>query len=60
MLTVLRDAAVYENGAIRKRNLLFDGVEVSSFSETALTGISVSYVDHALILPGFCDVHVHF
>ena len=60
MLTVLRDAAVYENGAIRKRNLLFDGVEVSSFSETALTGISVSYVDHALVLPGFCDVHVHF
>ena len=60
MLTVLKNAAVYEDGVIRKRELLFDGVSLSSFSGENLTGDSVSYFDHALILPGFCDVHVHF
>lgn len=60
MLTVLKNAAVYEDGVIRKRELLFGGVSLSSFSGENLTGDSVSYFDHALILPGFCDVHVHF
>ena len=59
MLTVLKNAAVYEDGVIRKRELLFDGVSLSSFSGENLTGDSVSYFDHAMILPGLCDVHVH-
>lgn len=60
MLTVLKNAAVCEDGVIRKREFLFDGVSLSSFSGENLTGDFVSYFDHALILPGFCDVHVHF
>lgn len=60
MLTVLKDAAIYEGGVIRKRDFLFDGVSLSSFSGGTLTGDSVSYFEHVLILPGFCDVHVHF
>ena len=60
MITVLKNAAVYEDGVIRKKELLFDGASLSSFSGEDLTGDAVSYFDHALILPGFCDVHVHF
>ena len=60
MITVLKNAAVYEDGVIRKKELLFDGASLSSFSGEDLTGDAVSYFDHALIFPGFCDVHVHF
>ena len=60
MLTVLKDAAVYENGVMKKKDLLFSGAALSSFSEETLSGTSVSELHDVLVLPGFCDVHVHF
>ena len=59
MLTVFRNAAVYEAGVMKKKDVSFDDVSFSDFSGVP-QGTSVSYIDHALILPGFCDVHVHF
>ena len=60
MLTVLKDAAVYENGVMKKKDLLFSGAALSSFSEETFSGASVSELHDVLVLPGFCDVHVHF
>lgn len=59
MFTVFKNAAIYENGSVKKKDVAFDGSSFSDFSGV-LAADSVSYVDHALILPGFCDVHVHF
>ena len=57
MMTMLRGALVYENGAFVKRDMLLDGASL-----TACVGDvspSVSVIDNTVILPGLCDVHVH-
>ena len=59
MKVLFRNASVYENGNVRKQDMLLTD---SSFS--AFYGVTVpsdaTIIDNTVILPGFCDVHVHF
>ena len=59
MKALFRGAQVYENGTMHKRNMLFDGTSLSVF-EGDVSLFAPSFVfDNTVILPGFCDVHVH-
>jgi len=53
---IFRNASVYEDGAIQKKNMSFDGSALIG----SVDGAAVSSFKNVLILPGFCDVHVHF
>ena len=58
MKALFRGAQVYENGTMHKRDMFFDGTSLSVFSgDVSLLDLSV--FDNTVILPGFCDVHVH-
>ena len=59
MTTVFRNAMIYENGVMKKQNMLFDGVSLSVFQGEAFP-FDAKVIDNTVILPGFCDVHVHF
>ena len=59
MKTVFRCAMVYENGAMKKQNMLFDGTSLSVFKGEIFPA-DATVIDNTVILPGFCDVHVHF
>ena len=59
MQVLFKNASVYENGEMKKQDMLFDGAALSRFSSSAVCGDLVT-VDNCIILPGFCDVHVHF
>ena len=59
MKALFRNAMVYENGAMKKQSMLFDGTTLSVVTDAASVG-DVSVFDNTVILPGFCDVHVHF
>ncbi len=59
MKTIFRDALLYENGTIKKQTMLFDGASLSVFKGEVFPA-SHSIIDNTVILPGFCDVHVHF
>ena len=54
----LRNASVYENGVVRKQNMLLTDSSLFSFDGTV--DASTVIIDNTVILPGFCDVHVHF
>ncbi len=58
MQTIFRDALVYENGSMKKQSMLFDGASISVFKGEVFPA-SYSIIDNTVILPGFCDVHVH-
>ena len=59
MKALFRGAQVYENGVINKRDMYFDGTSLSVF-EGDVSLLAPSFVfDNTVILPGFCDVHVH-
>ncbi|MBQ9748251.1 MAG: dihydroorotase [Clostridia bacterium] len=60
MNTVFKDASVYENGSFTVRNAVFDGKTLCFETDAMSGGASVSDFDKVVILPGFCDVHVHF
>ena len=60
MLTIFNDATIYENGAMQKKSVSFENASFSVSSVVADGGVSVAYTNRVLILPGFCDVHVHF
>ncbi len=60
MNTVFKDAAVYENGRLTVRNAVFNGKTLCFETGAMSDGASVSKFDKVVILPGFCDVHVHF
>ena len=60
MTKLFRKAKVYENGTIKEVNMLFDGASVSVFSGDVFSFSPDSIIDNTVILPGFCDVHVHF
>lgn len=57
MMTMLRGALVYENGAFVKRDMLLDGASLTTC--VGDVSPSVSVIDNTVILPGLCDVHVH-
>ncbi len=59
MKAVFRAAQVYENGTMHQRDMFFDGTSLSVF-EGDVSLVDPSFVfDNTVILPGFCDVHVH-
>ena len=60
MTKLFRKAKVYENGTIKEVDMLFDGASVSVFSGDVFSFSPDSIIDNTVILPGFCDVHVHF
>ena len=59
MKALFRNAMVYKNGTIEKRNILFDGTSVSIFTGD-VSRVDFPMFDNIAIFPGFCDVHVHF
>ena len=54
----LRNASVYECGVVRKQNMLLTDSSLFSFDGNA--DADTVLIDNTVILPGFCDVHVHF
>ena len=59
MMAIFRDALVYENGAVKKVNMLFDGTALSVFTGDVSDFAPSAIIDNTVILPGLCDVHVH-
>ena len=59
MKTVFKNAMTYENGTIKKQHMLFDGTSISVFKGEAFP-FDANVIDNTVIIPGFCDVHVHF
>ena len=59
MATVFKDAMIYENGAMKKQSMLFDGASLSVFKGEVFPS-NAKVIDNTVIFPGFCDVHVHF
>ena len=60
MKALFRGALVYENGMMKKQDVVFDGVSLSRFDGDIASFSNSSIFDNIAILPGFCDVHVHF
>ena len=59
MKTVFKNASVYVNGVMKKQDMLFDGAALSVFKGEEFP-VDAVVVCNTVILPGFCDVHVHF
>jgi len=59
MKVLFRNAKVYENGTVRERDMLMTESSLFPFEETAFP-TDAKIIDNTVILPGFCDVHVHF
>ena len=58
MKALFRGAMIYDGGVMKKADMLFDGTSLSVF-EGNLSSPSFPIFDNTVILPGFCDVHVH-
>ena len=58
-MTVFKNALVYENGVMKKQDMLFDGATLSVSTGTDFP-VNAIVISDTVILPGFCDVHVHF
>ena len=59
MATVFAGAMVYENGVMKKQDMLFDGTTLSVFKGEIFPA-DANVINNTVIFPGFCDVHVHF
>jgi len=57
MKYLLKNAKIYENGAMHTADMLLSGAELSRFVGSSCDAIAI---ENCIILPGFCDVHVHF
>ena len=60
MKALFRGALVYDNGIMKKQDVVFDGVSLSDFNGDSSSFSNSAIFDNIAILPGFCDVHVHF
>ncbi len=60
MKTLFRGALVYDNGIMKKQDVVFDGVCLSAFDGDFASFSPRAIFDNIAIFPGFCDVHVHF
>ena len=60
MKALFRGALVYDNGIMKKQDVVFDGVCLSAFDGDASSFSPSAIFDNIAIFPGFCDVHVHF
>ncbi len=59
MMTLFRNAAVYENGTVKRLDMAFDGASLSVCKGDLSADNFSAVIDNTVILPGFCDVHVH-
>ena len=59
MKVLFRNASVYENGTVRTQDMLLTDTSFSAFRGEAVPS-DATVIDNTVILPGFCDVHVHF
>ncbi len=59
MKVIFRNAKVYENGSVIIKDMLMTGASLSHFTATSIPS-DATVIDNSVILPGFCDVHVHF
>ena len=59
MKTLFRNAKVYKNGTVREQDMLLTDSSLSSFDGGTIPS-DATVIDNVVILPGFCDVHVHF
>ena len=59
MRVIFKNATVYKSGSLVKHDMLFDGASLSLFSGE-LFPMDAKVIENTVILPGFCDVHVHF
>lgn len=57
MKYLLKNAKIYENGAMHTADMLLSGAALSRFSGSVN---DATVIENCIILPGFCDVHVHF
>ena len=60
MLTVFKNAKIYANGEMKTSDASFDGKNITLMTGAMGGGDSVFKFGNFAILPGFCDVHVHF
>ncbi len=60
MDTVFKDASIYENGKMVVRDAVLKGKTLCVETGAMSGGDSVFEFNKVIILPGFCDVHVHF
>ncbi len=58
MKAIFRNASVYENGSVKKQDMFFDGFSISRFAGEVFPS-DAAVIDNTLIIPGFCDAHVH-
>ena len=59
MKALFRNASVYENGVMKQMNMQLDGMSLSIFEGDPSFVDGAIVFDNCLIIPGFCDVHVH-
>ena len=59
MKTLFHGALVFENGVMKKQDMLFDGTVLSVFSGDFSSFAPSAIVHNTVIIPGLCDVHVH-
>ncbi len=59
MTILFKNANVYENGAMKIQDMLFDGFSLSHFTGETFP-VDVKVIDNTVIFPGLCDAHVHF
>ena len=58
MKVLFRNARIYDEGVMKTCDMLLSDASLSVFSGDTTEGISI--FENVAILPGFCDVHVHF
>ena len=59
MKALFENANVYVNGEFKKQSMLLDGASLSIFTGD-VSRVDCPVFNNIAILPGFCDVHVHF
>ena len=57
MRALFKNAVIYDEGVMKKCDMLLSDAALSVFSGESTEGISI--FENVAILPGFCDVHVH-
>ena len=60
MKIIFKDALIYDGGVMKKQSVLFDGTALCAFDFAADSIGCARIFENTVILPGFCDVHVHF
>ena len=58
MKVLFKNAKIYDEGVMKCADMLLSDASLSVFSGDITNGISI--FENVAILPGFCDVHVHF